>query len=325
LEVASGHHDGALSPFIGIRIKPLTPGQADRALRTLDLFVSSVVRATGGQLPDNFAVTLPKVSSATEVRALVNALELIEKSAGLPERSIAIELMIETPDAVLDSEGAPAIRRLVHAAEERCRALHFDAHDYTAGLGIAAPHQTISHPVCDYARGVMLASMAGSDVWLSDGATNIVPVAPNRAGHDGRLASDRQTQNVEAVHRAWRLAYEDASHSLRSGFYQGWDIHPVQLPARYTAVYSFFLRALDLSSHRLKALVEKAGRASLVGDIFDDAATGQGLLNFFRRAIGCGAITIDEASRTGLSMDELKTASFSDILGAREFEEDVSP
>lgn len=29
--------------------------------------------------------------------------------------------------------------------------------------------------------------------------------------------------------------------------------------------------------------------ASLFGDVFDDAATGQGLLNFFLRGIACGA------------------------------------
>jgi hypothetical protein len=32
-----------------------------------------------------------------------------------------------------------------------------------------------------------------------------------------------------------------------------------------------------------------AAQATLVGDVFDDAATGQGLLNFFFRAINCGA------------------------------------
>ena len=69
-------------------------------------------------------------------------------------------------------------------------------------------------------------------------------------------------------------------HSLRTGFYQGWDLHPAQFVTRYAAVYSFFLEGLTSASGRLKTFVEKAALASLFGDVFDDAATGQGLLNF---------------------------------------------
>ncbi|MEO7674243.1 MAG: phosphoenolpyruvate kinase, partial [Pyrinomonadaceae bacterium] len=63
---------------------------------------------------------------------------------------------------------------------------------------------------------------------------------------------------------------------------------------------------------------QKAARATLVGDIFDDAATGQGLLNFFLRAINCGAITADEATRrTSITLDELRSGSFVKILANR--------
>jgi hypothetical protein len=55
----------------------------------------------------------------------------------------------------------------------------------------------------------------------------------------------------------------------------------------------------------------------LTGDIFDDAATGQGLLNFFLRAMNCGAITEEEATVTGLTLDEIKTRSFYKILAGR--------
>ena len=47
-------------------------------------------------------------------------------------------------------------------------------------------------------------------------------------------------------------------------------------PTRYAAVYSFFLEGLDSAAARLKNFVEKAAKATLVGDVFDDAATGQG-------------------------------------------------
>ncbi len=55
-----------------------------------------------------------------------------------------------------------------------------------------------------------------------------------------------------------------------------------------------------------------------MGDVFDDAATGQGLLNFFLRGINSGAITEDEAlTMTGLTADEFRSRSFVTILRGR--------
>ena len=63
--------------------------------------------------------------------------------------------------------------------------------------------------------------------------------------------------------------------------------------------------------------MEKAALASLCGDVFDDAATGQGLLNFFVRGLSSGALTLDEAQETGLTKAELEGRSFVKILAAR--------
>jgi hypothetical protein len=52
--------------------------------------------------------------------------------------------------------------------------------------------------------------------------------------------------------------------------------------------------------------------------VFDDAATGQGLLNYFLRAINCGAITEQEAMEmSGLTLEELRGRSFLRILTNR--------
>ena len=68
----------------------------------------------------------------------------------------------------------------------------------------------------------------------------------------------------------------------------------------------------------MKNFVEKAAKATLVGDVFDDAATGQGLLNYFLRATNCGAITEAEALKlSGLTLSELRSASFVKILKNR--------
>jgi len=121
------------------------------------------------------------------------------------------------------------------------------------------------------------------------------------------------------VHRAWKLHYDHIQHSLVSGFYPGWDLHPGQLPTRYAAVYSFFLESLDAASERLRNFVEKAAKATLVGDVFDDAATGQGLLNYFLRALNCGALTEAEGLRlSGLTLEELRSGSFMKILKNRQ-------
>ena len=110
----------------------------------------------------------------------------------------------------------------------------------------------------------------------------------------------------------------DAVPFLAGGFYQGWDLHPAQLVTRYAALYGFFLDGIDAAGVRLKNFVSKAAQATLVGDVFDDAATGQGLLNFFLRGINSGAITEQEALKmTGLTADEFRGRSFVKIMRGR--------
>ena len=174
------------------------------------------------------------------------------------------------------------------------------------------------HPACDFAKHVMQVALAGTGIWLSDGATNIMPVGPHRAPADGQLTAAESDENTHAVHRAWRAHAAHVRHSLITGFYQGWDLHPAQLPSRYAAVYGFFLEGLAATSDRLRNFVKKAAQATLVGDVFDDAATGQGLLNYFLRAMNCGAIDEAEAvAMSGLTLDELRSRSFMKILAGR--------
>ena len=143
-----------------------------------------------------------------------------------------------------------------------------------------------------------------------------MPVAPHRGDS---LSDEQKTENQRVVKRAWKLHYEHTRHSLTNAFYQGWDLHPAQLPTRYAAVYTFFLESLEAASERLQNFVAKAAQATLIGDVFDDAATGQGLLNYFLRAINCGALTEKEAQdMTSLSLEELHSGSFMKILQNRQ-------
>src|SRR5215207_7244512 len=244
--------------------------------------------------------------------------ELYARASRLAAGSLKLELMVETTQSIIDHRGECALPLLVAAARGRCVAAHFGTYDYTASCQITAAHQHMTHPACDYARHAMQVALGGTGVWLSDGATNIMPVPVHRAPEGGALDEEQEEENRRAVGRAWRLHYEHVQHSLTNAFYQGWDLHPAQLPTRYAAVYTFFLESLGPASERLSNFVEKAARATLVGDVFDDAATGQGLLNYFLRATNCGALTEDEAVRlSGLTVEELRSGSFVKILKNR--------
>jgi hypothetical protein len=318
-QVAEGLKNGTLPPFIGIRIKPLTNDMRERSIRTLDIFLTELAKRTAGRAPRNFFVTLPKVTMPEESSALVDLLERLESDLAFPPGSLRIELMIETPQSILNDRGEVNLLSLVAAARGRCAGAHFGTYDYTAGRNITAAYQSMTHPACDFAREMMQVSLAGTGVWLSDGATNILPVAPHRRGkEDGPLSAAHVAENRAAIHHAWRLHFAHVRHSLISGYYQGWDLHPAQLPTRYAAVYSFFLESIDAASERLRNFISKAAQATLAGDVFDDAATGQGLLNFFLAAINCGAVSADEGlPLTGLTLAELRTGSFLKILSGR--------
>lgn len=312
-EVAAGLAERSLPPFCGIRIKPLEGRLLQRSIRTLDLFVSTVVREAG-RLPDNFVVTLPKISVPEQVSTLVRLFEALERKLKLEPGSLRLEMMIELAHGLFDDRGRLLLPQLLGAAEDRCVAAHFGTYDFTASYGITAAHQRMDHPACDFALDLMKAAFAETGVFLSDGATNVMPVPIHRGDN---LTAGQSRENTAAVHAAWRLSHHHVRRSLVRGFYQGWDLHPAQLPVRYATCYAFFLEGFDAAAKRLRNFVDQAAKATLVGEMFDDAATGQGLLNYFLRALSCGAVSLDELAQTGLTRDELHSRSFVEILARR--------
>lgn len=318
LEVARAMRVGSLPPFIGIRIKSFNEEWAERGARTLELFVDSLLEASGGVLPPNFLVTLPKVTLAEQPRALVKLFELLEQRHGLSPGSLRMELMVELTQALIGPDGRCPLPELLAACEGRCFGAHLGTYDFTASCQLTAAFQTMRHPLCDLAKGMMVLAFGGTGLFLSDGATNVMPVGPHKLPASGVPLSDTQrAENLAVVCSAWRLSHGNIRHSLEGGFYQGWDLHPAQLPVRYATTYAFFLEGFATAAERLSNFIDKAARATLSGDVFDDAATGQGLLNYFVRALNCGAISEPDASRTGLSLDEFRLRSFAKILAHR--------
>jgi citrate lyase beta subunit len=307
--LAASSQSGNRTAFCGFRIKSFQPETYGRAVRTLELFLTDLLEKTGGVLPENFVVTLPKITRTAEVEVLDKLLAAFEKERLLAPGSIKIEIMIETPFAVRHSA------ELVTAARGRCVAAHFGAFDYTAGFGITALHQYLKHPACDFARNLMQVDLAPLGIRLSDSVTTEMPV-PIHKGEN--LSAGQLKENKSTVHKAWRLHFNNITHSLINGFYQSWDLHPAQLVARYAAVYAFFWESFETQGQRLKAFLERATKATLSGSQFDDAASAQGLLNYFLRGLNCGALTEEEVIRsTGLTLEELYSLSFVKIMEGR--------
>jgi citrate lyase beta subunit len=313
-ETARALAQGILPPFIGIRIKSFSEEWAMRGARTLEIFMAELLEASNGRLPNNFIVTLPKVTIPEQPRTLVRLFELLEQKHHLPAGGLKLELMVELTQALIGPDGRCPLPDLIAACEGRCFGAHLGTYDFTASCNLTAAYQTMRHPLCDLAKGMMVLALGGTGLFLSDGATNVMPTGPNKGS---ALSPAEIEQNRAVVHGAWRVAHDNVRHSLEGGFYQGWDLHPAQLPVRYATTYAFFLEGFPQAAERLSNFIDKAAQATLVGDVFDDAATGQGLLNYFVRAQNCGAISESELGLTGLTQAEFHLRSFAKILASR--------
>ena len=179
-ELAKGMKDKTIPPFIGIRIKPFTEDLKYRGVRTLDIFLTTLLEKSGGKLPDNFVVMLPKVTIPEQIEAIVKLFEIIEKANQLPHGSLKMEMMVEATQAVMDAEGKNPLLKLIRAGKGRCIAAHFGTYDYTASCNITAKYQTMDHDVCDFAHHMTRVALGGTGIMLSDGATNVMPVGPHR-------------------------------------------------------------------------------------------------------------------------------------------------
>ena len=312
-EIARGVRERALPPSLGIRIKPLTEELRDRSVRTLDLLTTALVDAAG--VPPSWVITVPKITVIEQVTYIVAVLRNLERSLGLSDRTLRFEIMVEVPQAIIDRSGRSLLPLLLDASDGRLTTIDFGTYDYTAGSGITAAHQRLRHPACDFAKQFIQVSFAGTGIRIADGSTPLLPV-PVHAGES--LTAEQRAENESSVHAGWLMHFTDVRYSLAGGFYQGWDLHGAQLVSRYAAVSSFYLEGVDKAGARLKAFLDKAATATLVGGVLDEPATGQGLLGFFLRAMQVGAVTESETVQlTGLTPAELRHRSIRPILRGR--------
>jgi uncharacterized protein DUF6986 len=278
-----GRREGTLPPFVGLRLKPYTGRSARRALRTLE----RVGAQLGSQPIPGFALTAPKVVLPIQVELLRRSAEALEHRLGWPAGSVALELMVETPSALISLDGRLGILALVEAAGGRCRSVHVGPYDMTSALGISAAHQWLGHPSVELVRRLLQLALSGTGVTIADGPTTLLPVGPHR---EPRTDAERSA-NREAVFRAWARAADDIRRAYRDGIVQGWDLHPAQLPARYGALFATLREEIAPAAARLRKFLDQSAQATRLGAEFDDAATARGLLNGLQRAVECGAAT----------------------------------
>ena len=125
---------------------------------------------------------------------------------------------------------------------------------------------------------------AADGVRLSDGSTNVLPVG-----------------TPEEVHAAWALHHRLVRRSLERGFYQGWDLHPAQLPSRFAATYAFYRQGLPAAAARLRNYVDRTE-----GGVMDEPATARALAAFVLRGVQCGAVGADDVqARAGVGIPQL--------------------
>ncbi len=284
--LSAGATAASAPPFCGLRCKSLEAGTRRRAIATLDIFIGEL--AARGPLPAGFVITLPKVTSPDQVRAMSLLCARLEQAHGLADGQLRYEVQAETPQLILGADGAATIARCLHEGGGRLTGVHYGTYDYSAALGIAAQYQSMEHPAADHARAVLQVAAAGTGVRLSDGSSNVLPVG-----------------SPDEVRAAWRLHARLVRRSLERGFYQGWDLHPAQLVSRYAATYGFFRAGLAVACERLAGYVSRAASGTL-----EEPATARALAGYLVRGLDCGAVGADEvAARAGLDRPALTALS----------------
>ncbi len=282
-ELAGAVDDGRAPAFAGLRFKCFEEPTRRRGVRTLDLFLSTLLEH--GDLPNNLVITFPKVSTVSQVEAMVAVCEAYETAAGLPPGRLRFEIQVETPQLIIGSDGRLPVAAAIAAGAGRVTALHYGTYDYSASLGVSAEYQSLAHPAADFAKEVMQVAVAGTGVHLADGSTNVLPVG-----------------SPEQVQAAWRLHHDLVRRCLERAYYQGWDMHPGHLPTRFIANFAFYREGFGRAASRLSAYVHRDATG-----ILDEPATARALARYLYRGYVCGAVDSAELrGATGLDADQIE-------------------
>lgn len=122
--------------------------------------VIEIVETAGENLD---AITIPKVSHAADVYAVLKLLKQVETSAGI-EEPIGIEVLIETTAAIQEIDD-------IAGASSRLEALVFGSGDYSVAQGVTTPERAneLYDDVWYHARNRILIAARSNDLAAIDG------------------------------------------------------------------------------------------------------------------------------------------------------------
>jgi len=296
-ELAAAIKANSAPRSFGLRVRPLAGETASRALRTLDLFVSAL-HSELSQYPSMLIVTAPKVRDALELSVLGEALSELETKLKIKPLTHKIEFIAETPQSFAFDKNGFGLSRFADACHERLFAVHFGVFDFSSALGYALHAQSLDCRAAHFARFLMSLHLTPRGIRVVDSITNLMP--KETYTESAALTAEQRQANRANLSLAWRTHFAHVTSALENGFYQGWDLHPGQLPIRFFATYLFFERGLKQAIDRINAFVDNQQKSSLLAGTFDDEASVLGIINFFRNGLSCGAFAQADLDKLGL-------------------------
>ena len=190
--------------------------------------------------------------------------------------ALRFEIQVETTQAILGADGAATVAQMIHAAENRCTALHYGTFDYSAACGVSAAQQSLAHPVADHAKAVMQVAAAGTGVRVCDGSTNVMPVGDTR----------RRSPRRSGCTRSWSAA-PWSGPTTRAG-----TCTPATWSAGTWPRTPSTGRAFPPRPSGSRTIWRRQG-----GGVVDEPATAQALAAFVVRGVHCGAVDDAEVPR----------------------------
>ncbi|MHB8489361.1 MAG: HpcH/HpaI aldolase/citrate lyase family protein [Candidatus Dormibacteria bacterium] len=268
--------------------------------RSADDLVELLIGAGAGLSPGEYpldGIVVPKIRHVHEVEWVERVLTAIEDELGLERNRIRVSYQVETGWGVLN------LPDLAVAGRARLAGIILGTVDLSADLLL--PEVRYRHPVCEWARTVIVAVAGSMGVPAIDGMTLDFPVgsADNTPAGNHHFVVDRMMANIE-----------DARHSIDMGMSGRWTGHPLQLVATELAfAKAFSPESLEPQLADLEAFVEatSADRGAIAGSGGQllDIGTDRHVRAVLRRAVAWGYIPQARALKLGLISDaELTTA-----------------
>jgi citrate lyase subunit beta/citryl-CoA lyase len=265
------------------------PGVSEE--RCADDIVAILTRAGAGLPPDRFPVdglVFPKVRHPHEVHWLYGLLGAIEKELGLPDGRVRVIFQLET------GWGLHNLAALTAAGIDRLAGIVLGTVDLSAD--VLLPEVRYRHPVCEWARNVIVTAAGASGVPAIDGMTLDFPIG---------LPDLNADENRDLVLRRMHENYIDARHSIDMGMAGRWVGHPLQLLATLLAFRSYF--SLESMADELAALEsfsvaisgDRGAVAGSRGELLD-IGTDRHVRSKLRRATAWGLLSADRALELGL-------------------------